>query len=807
MVFHKLLFVTGMSATLAAGGPDLPRTQGRFATPGEVPMAVRGRAPLGAAEPDLPLGRMILSLAMPPGAQERLERLLADQHDPASPRYRAWLSPEQFAEAFAPPKGQRERVAAWLRSQGFEVERIARGGLAIVFSGDVSTVQRAFLAPMQRFASGGGEIVANALDPTFPEDLKGLVRGVVSLNGIRRTPAQAGARPLTAPAYTSGADHYLAPGDFARIYGLDSQGARGWGGTGATVGIIGRTNPGLKDVDAFRASYGLPAGKTSIVLNGPDPGSLSEGEDLEANLDMQWAGATAPEASIRFYCSASTPVSDGIDLSSLYAVEEGASDILSVSFGACEMSMGPTASSFYGALWAQAAAQGITVCVASGDSGAAGCYPGSAGSGFGQGVSALASTPWNVAVGGTMFLDAGGDWWSPLNGPGGTSALGYIPEAAWNESGAVPGGAGLWATGGGPSMFWIQPPWQEGPGMPRDGMRHLPDVSFTAAMHDAYLVRSRGSLWAVGGTSASSPAFAGILARLVQRSGSRLGLVNRQLYALAQVQAAGGGTGVFHDVTAGSNSVPGVQGYAAGPGYDDATGLGSLDGGRFLDAAAGLRLLPAAQDLVLKVGEAPSVAFTAPDATAPSVFRIAGGQLPPGLSLDPGGNLKGTCLTEGDYTFTVAAADAGGRTGAVLASMQVGPVQITTNAIRPGQLPGAAARYSAGIVGALDTSVTWTASGGTLVPDGPAGIVFSAAQPGMYRLTATSNAAPLRSSSIDVLVHGPDLLRDGGTGPATGLDVLALVGWLGDRNQAYDMDADGAVGETDLGLLLTWLGW
>ncbi|BDU77903.1 hypothetical protein METESE_28610 [Mesoterricola sediminis] len=798
MRFQTLLLSSCLASCLVAGG------DARFTLPDTVHPAVRTLSPLGAADPGQSMGTMILALAIAPEAQARLDRLLADLQDPASPRYHAWLTPEQFAEAFAPPLAQRARVVAWLQAQGFLVEGVSRGGHAIVFSGDVTDVQRAFGAPMQRFSSDGREVLANVLAPSFPPELRDLVRGVVSLNGFGRNAANIGARPV--PANTQPGDaHYLAPGDFATIYGLRSPGAAAWDGAGATIGILGRTNPGLKDVNAFRGFYGLPPGGTSLVLNGPDPGSISWGEDLEANLDMQWAGATAPGAAIRFICTASTPSTDGIDLSALRAVDENVSDVISVSFGACEDAMQYSGASFYATLWAQAAAQGITVCVASGDAGVAGCDPASNPSGSRTGVNGLASTAHNVAVGGTQFLDKQGTWWRPTNDPDGTSALGYIPEAAWNESGAA-GGAGLWATGGGTSLIWPLPAWQAGLGFPLDSGRAIPDVSFTAALHDGYLVRSGGSLYLVGGTSASTPAFAGILARLVQRSGQRLGNLNRQLYGLALQQAAGNGPAVFHDITVGDNAVPGVAGFAAVPGYDAATGLGSLDAGAFLDAAAGLGVTPQAVDEVIKLGGPCAMAYAVPAGTVPATFRLAGGELPPGLTLAADGTLTGTCAVAGTYTFAVRATDALGRSGTVLSSIQVGPVEITTSAILPGQLTGSTVTYSASVVGALDGRVTWSASGGTVTPVDGNRATFTAAAPGTYQVTAASVADPRQTSSITVNVHGAATVEAGG-GSLSGLDVLAMAGRMGTRNAALDLDGDGLVADSDLQELLSLLGW
>jgi hypothetical protein len=312
---------------------------------------------------------------------------------------------------------------------------------------------------------------------------------------------------------------------------------------------------------------------------------------MEAVLDTTWAGAVAPGAAVQLVVSKSTNSSDGVLLSMLYAINQNTADILSVSFGACEAANRGAAAGI-AALAQQAAAQGISVVVSSGDSGSAGCDAASSPSATGgQSVNVLASNPYTTAVGGTQFndTDAPLKYWSASNGAGYVSALSYIPETAWNESCAA-GSAGctspsLWAGGGGASILYPKPSWQSGvAGIPADGKRDLPDVSLTAAGHDPYLVcmlgscRGSGSFYLVSGTSAAAPAFAGMLALARQNARTRLGLVNTTLYRLAAAQCAAGASAcVFNDVTSGTNAVPGAPGYAAGAGYDLATGLGSVN--------------------------------------------------------------------------------------------------------------------------------------------------------------------------------------------------------------------------------------
>ncbi len=222
----------------------------------------------------------------------------------------------------------------------------------------------------------------------------------------------------------------------------------------------------------------------------------------------------------------------------------------------------------------------MTVFVSAGDSGAAGCDDPSSGTATGgAGVNGLCSSPYSTCVGGTQFADTANPsayWSASSNSATYASALSYIPETAWNQSGTTAGGNQLWATGGGASQVYPKPSWQTGPGVPADGHRDVPDLSLTASTHDGYLVAMNGEFYVYGGTSAPTPSLAGLMALAVQKAGARLGNANPGLYALA-VKQANAGAAVFHDVSSGNNSVPGQSGFNAGAEYDLSTGLGSVD--------------------------------------------------------------------------------------------------------------------------------------------------------------------------------------------------------------------------------------
>jgi hypothetical protein len=536
----------------------------------------------GSANAAMPMNRMVLLLSVRPDVQAELQLLLADQQNPKSPSYHKWLTPQEFGLRFGPTDQDIADASNWLKKFGFKIDEVGNGRMWINFSGDVQKVERAFQTNIRNFEVNGKMHFANATDPSIPRALTGLVQGVVSLHNFPKHPNST-VNQLPSDFTAGNGAHFLAPADFATIYNVKPlyNTTPAIDGTGQTIAIVGRTDINLADVQFFRSFFGLPANDPIFVHNGADPGNLGGGEETEADLDVEWSGAIAKNATVKFVIS-QTAASDGVDLSAQFIVNNNLANIMSTSFGLCEQNLGATGNNFWSTLWAQAAAQGITAFVSSGDSGAAGCDPSGAVSGTGLGVNGLSSTPNNVSVGGTEFNEGAGNFWSPTNNAvDQSSVLSYIPEVAWNESGAVAGGSNLFATGGGASIIYAKPAFQAGPGVPADGVRDIPDVSLTSAGHDGYIIvqghtANASGLAAVGGTSAASPSFASLMALVVQKAGVAQGNANTVFYSLGQSQF-GGGPAVYHDTTSGNNSVPGVVGFNAGAGYDQATGWGSVD--------------------------------------------------------------------------------------------------------------------------------------------------------------------------------------------------------------------------------------
>ena len=637
---------------------------------------VTAQSDLGRVAGDTAMDRMVLVLKPAKEQATALNRLIDQQHDKQSSSYHNWLTPEQYGAQFGAAEQDLQQITGWLQQQGFRIDSVARGRQWIEFSGTAAQVENAFHTEMHHYVVKGEQHVANAGDISLPMSLASVVEGVLSLHNFRKqaahskafqlqrneatgkmarmaelVPAQKGVSAAAAPNLTTGSgNHYLTPGDYAHIYNTLPLLNSGVNGTDVSIAIVGRTDINLSDVQAFRHIFGLPANDPTFIVNGVEPPVI--GDELESDLDVEWSGAVAPNAAIKFVTSLSTFTTDGIDLSTSYIVDNRVAPIMSISYGQCEAYLGPAENAFYNSIYQQAAAEGITVFVSSGDNGPAACdYPEQYSPALnGLNVSGLASTPYNVAVGGTQFNEKGADstYWLVQNRDDQSSAVGYIPEAVWNEScdpTIDPNYCGgtyaymLWSGSGGSSNCtdsttanyvitcisgYPKPSWQAGRGVVADGTRDLPDLALAAAgSHDGYIVCVEGACqWTeqsgqitltsaavVGGTSASAPSMAGIMALVEQKNGAYQGLANYGLYQLAagdkywlcnssnftDPNTVSGC--VFQDVTAGNNNVPGQAGFKAVRGYDMGSGLGSVNATNLANAWSSAKRLASATTL------------------------------------------------------------------------------------------------------------------------------------------------------------------------------------------------------------------
>jgi subtilase family serine protease len=614
----SLLALPAVAVLAASTSPSYAAVQSRIASisssssvalPHTIPARALAASDQGPASANRMLDSLTLRFNMTDAQQAALNQLLVDQQNPSSPRYRQWLTPEQFGEQFGLSSQDLTKVSAWLTSQGLTVTGTSRSNTFITFSGSVAQVQNAFGTSIHSLLSDGEQHIANVSDPVLPSAIAGVVSTITGLNDFRlKSRARVRQVPATAqpdalhPQFTSSisGSHFMAPGDFYTIYDIPNPLTSGnLNGSGKSIAVVGQVDISLADVAAFRAAAGLPANPPTVKLFGPDPGvatsstsTPSTGDLDEAQLDVEWSGAAAPSASIIYVNS-----KDVLNTSLVQAIDAKVAPIVSISYGLCEAGAGAANIASFNQLFQQANSQGITVVAPAGDSGATDCdYSTSVATG-GLAVDFPASSPNVTGVGGTMFNEGtttgATTYWSATNSTTGGSALSYIPEAVWNESGT----SGLGAGGGGSSIFFTKPTWQTGNGVPADNARDVPDVSLDAASgHDGYLFCSQGSctngfrnasnnLNVVGGTSVATPSFAGILALVQQQIGSAIGNANPTIYGLANSTSY---NNIFHDITTGNNDSPciagtpncptgGSIGYNAAQGYDLATGWGSID--------------------------------------------------------------------------------------------------------------------------------------------------------------------------------------------------------------------------------------
>jgi uncharacterized protein (TIGR03437 family) len=610
----------------------------------------------GAVDPSLPLPRVTLTLQPSASQQAALKQLLAQQQDPTSGNYHHWLTPEQYADQFGVSQTDLNQIVSWLQSRNLTVVGVARARTWIAVSGTAAAVGTAFGTEIHHFRMNGELHYANATEPSIPAALQGIVVSLRGMNDFRLKPASH--RRIVTPQYNNTNPcfvHCLGPDDVAAIYNVSPLFTSGLNGAGQKMVVVGQTNVRLSDIEAFRSFFNLPANDPQLVLvdGEADPGIVCPSADTcdqsEANLDLEIAGAVARNATILFVYSSD------VGTSLQYAIDHNLAPVISMSYGDCEAAYAASDATAMEAMAQQANAQGITWFAASGDSGGADCY----GDGVPdisntQSVDMPASLPEVTGIGGTEFNDGTGNYWSASNTANNASALSYIPEIGWNDSAADGSPA---ASGGGASIYFGKPSWQSGTGVPADNARDVPDISISvSADHDGYLIYTsdqfscgtrRGSSTAcgtvVGGTSVGAPFFAGLFTLLNQAVVTRglqanpgLGNINPSLYTLAQNAPA-----AFHDITSGNNIVTvsctsrnrtcssSSVGFNAGAGYDQVTGLGSIDASALFNAwltGAGQHASSAKPPVISAISNGASYA----QAYAPGmIVTIFGSQLAP----------------------------------------------------------------------------------------------------------------------------------------------------------------------------------
>ncbi len=597
----------------------------------------------GPIEMSEPTNRLLLLLKRSPAQEAALGQFIRASHTEGDPAYHKWLKPEEFGQLYGPADSDIAAIKGWLESHGLTVNQVHAGRGAIEFSGNAAHLAEAFHASLHRYSYEGRSFTANNNTPTIPAALAPVVGGIVSLTSIapksylntlgkvNYNPRTHMAKPLwSVPVPGSTPSFAVAPIDFYAQYDLNSVYANNINGYSQWIAIISASNIDVTVVKDYQSIFSIPSFLPEVVVDGEDPGMNDDA--VEAYTDVELAISVAPRAKVLLYTSSGTAETPGLLLAAYRAVEDDVAGVISMSYGECESDLGLAGNAFWSQLWQQAAAQGQTVFVAAGDSGSAGCdnFNTESEAFNGLAVNGIASTPYNVAVGATDFYYSQYDGTaSALNAQLATywtfattsfpslSLLQTIPEQPWNVSLGYNIVSNLndqssWnilATGGGVSSVamssggYAKPAWQAGSGVPADGHRDIPDLSLfggtnanysyypiCASLVDCTSFTPSGAVLvtAVGGTSASAPAMAGIQTLVNQATGSWQGQADFVYYPLATTAPS-----VFHDVTVGQNTVlcdPGTSNcvnsggglyvenaYQAGVGYDQASGLGSVD--------------------------------------------------------------------------------------------------------------------------------------------------------------------------------------------------------------------------------------
>ncbi len=640
------LCLSASAQTTTAGAGVAPRIVARVDDTSLVTIhssthpAIRTAKDMGRLSPSVVMGDLILVLKRSDEQQAALNKLNADQYNASSPSYHQWLAPAEFGAAYGVAQADVETVSDWLQNHGFTIQEIPPSRTSIRFSGTAGQVEATFHTEMHSVEYQGETHIANMSDIQIPAALTPVVVGVKALHnffpkaahhlssqdrsslegsgvmkhpGLLKESLNVPALVVTTPVAS------IIQAEIANGTAIQTSGSSGVrpaeksapkiiDGTGQTIAIAGRSNILLEDIATYRSCSGLPANTPTVIVTNSDPGVTAYPDDrLESSLDIEWAGGIAPGATFVLVTSSTeTGSTDGLLLSEMYAVNNNVAPVLNVSYGECELFMGTAGNLLYANLWQQAYTQGIAVFVSTGDGGSATCDGGYSGSEsniadyaaiMGLTVNGFASTPYNVAVGGTDF-----NWTSDSFS---STKQDYVTEIAWNDTITNPlvvssfnsqygvdYDAEGWAnriygdylngsislsdyltwiepigTGGGVSNCtssdqsttssctggYAKPAWQAGvPGILASEKRTIPDVSFfagnglfgTAALIcDSfsipcnYTTEANINAQSVGGTSVSAPAMAGVMALINQYAGTPQGNPNPVLYALAAKQS------------------------------------------------------------------------------------------------------------------------------------------------------------------------------------------------------------------------------------------------------------------------------
>jgi len=556
----------------------------------------------GLVPDSMPIEHMLLQLKRSPQQEHVAEAFVDQLHNPQSPNYHKWLTAAEFGQRFGLPQADLNKIQAWLESHGFRVS-VYPSGMLMDVSGTAGQVREAFHTEIHNLSVNGTQHIANMSNPRIPAVLEPAVAGVVSLHNFWPKPMYTPRGDYT--TVLGGFVYYLVvPGDLAVIYNLNPLFINGLSGTGQTVVVVEDSDIYTSsDWTDFRSTFGLSRFTTGSLVSA-NPGGCTDpgvnGDDIEAEIDAEYAGSAAPGATIEVASCADTETTFGglIAITNILNATGTPPSVMSMSYGECEAYNGASANAAFNSTFQQAVMEGVSVFVSSGDATAAGCDRDALTSTHGIGITGWGGTPYNVSVGGTDFADSylglNSEYWNSTNTKYDASALSYIPEIPWNDTCgsillskyfgyAAPFGVNgfcnssigqdfLGTTGGsgGPSACatgtpaiagvadgtcqgYPKPSWQTGViGIPNDGVRDTPDVSLFASngfwghfypvcysdpFGGGVSCAGAPNTWpGYGGTSFSSPIMAGIQAIVNEANGGAQGNPNYVYYKLAATE-------------------------------------------------------------------------------------------------------------------------------------------------------------------------------------------------------------------------------------------------------------------------------
>jgi subtilase family serine protease len=681
----------------------------------------------GRMPSDTKLGGITMIFTRSAEQETAVRTLMAEQQNPASPLYHQWLTPDQFAARFGMSDADLTKVKNWLEQQGFSIDQVARSKNAIHFSGSVRQVEQAFSTEMHYYKVQGTQHFAPSTELSVPAAIADTVLVVQNLDDFHphshMVPRKnARVKPsFTAAGSTNSTNEeiFFAPGDIYTAYNIQPLISASVTGTGQSITLVGESAIQTSDIENFQNAAGLAVKDPQQFLV-PNSGTSAinpdaAGDESESDLDLEWSGAMAPGATINFVYTGNNTNYSAFD-SILYAIDENIGTIISSSFGECETALplttlasGTNLQTGLEAAFEQAATQGQTVMAAAGDDGSTDCsgenlsiaqqealavdYPGSSAN-----VTAMGGTEINQTN--SAYETVGLGYWQSDPGTTNivTSVLQYIPEQVWNDDAEsiADGGTSLSAGGGGASALFPKPSYQTGvPGIPSDGKRDVPDLAlYASAFNPGYLFctsdttffeqgqessctsgfqdADTGDFTSAGGTSFAAPIFAGILALINQKQNytAGQGLINPTLYTLASNSTTY--AAAFHDITVGNNDClggsefcSGTPGFSAGVGYDQASGLGSVDVANLVAAwpanSSTAPVLVPTTTTITAANSAPNVNVS--DSFTITVASTSG--TPTGtvnLTVDGGTAMAETLLSNGTFVYTTSFATPGSHT-------------------------------------------------------------------------------------------------------------------------------------------------